>query len=225
MTPQSIPQRQRGVSRPSETYRAFRREALKAERRLAKKLAKPKKAEPLDPTRPLPEGLSWYVFTTNPNQEYAVAQWLEKNGLMTLTPLETRIKLRGKMRGGQKQPRDIYQVPLFPRLVLCGFNARPNWYSIMDHHHITGVLGINKEPMAMRKGEAERIRESSEALRVPTESKPLQIGGKALVVAPGLFVGHVVEITSLAGKFAEIKQNWFGQERTVKVKVDDLEAA
>lgn len=185
------------------------------------------KVEPLDPTRELPRCLSWYALTVAPNREYSVAHWLEDRGDMTIVPLETRVRLKAKARGGKHHSRDLYQIPLFPRMVLVGFAAPPNWLVTMDHFHITGVLGFNGEPAVMRRGEAERLRESSEALRQAGAGKPLAKGGKAVVVAPGLFCGHVVGIETITKneKKAMVIQNWFGQERIVEMNVDDLVAA
>jgi transcription antitermination factor NusG len=189
-------------------------------------VAKPKQ-EPLDPSRPLPVGLAWYVLVTSPNREYQVAHWREGHGDMTLCPLETRAKLIDNRRGGKRQQRSLYQVPVFPRLVMVGFNSAPNWLEVMDNFHIVGVLGFNGTPAVMRKGEAERIRASSESLRQIKVPKPLVEGGAARIVAPGMFIGHVVEISSLSenGKRAKTIQNWFGQKREVEMSADDLEAA
>lgn len=189
------------------------------------------KPKPLakDPTRPIPQGLAWYVFLVTLNREYKVADWLETElGHFTLTPLETRFKLQDRSRGGAKEARIPYQVPLFPRLVLAGFADAPNWLKVMDNYHIQGVLGWNGTPARMRNGEAERIRMASEALRKARYEavvKPLEPGEKARIVAPGMFINHIVEITSVQGKKAKMIQNWFGQPTEVEMFISDLERA
>lgn len=185
-------------------------------------IVKPKPA-PLDPSRPLPFGLEWYVLITQPNREYHVAHWREELGDMTLTPLETRVRLMDNQRGGKFALRTFYQVMVFPRLVMVGFNSQPNWLAVMDNYHITGVLGFNGTPAPMRKGEAERIAASSEALRSAKLPKPLEAGGRARIIAPGMFTGHVVEIASLHGKRGFMIQTWFGEKRIVEMKLEDLE--
>ena len=188
-----------------------------------KVIVKPKPA-PLDPARPLPFGLEWYVLITQPNREYHVAHWREELGDMTLTPLETRVKLADNERGGRFALRKFYQIPVFPRFVLVGFFTQPNWLAVMDNYHITGVLGFNGTPAPMRKGEAERIRESSEALRQVAHPIRLEDAKRARIIAPGLFTGHVVEIASLQGKKVRTIQDWFGQKREVEMHIDDLES-
>lgn len=143
---------------------------------------------------------------------------------MTLVPLETRVKLMDNQRGGRFAQRTFYQVPVFPRMVLVGFASHPNWLQVMDNYHVTGVLGFNGTPTAMRAGEAERIRLSSESLRNVKVPKPLEVGGKARIVGPGLFSGHVVDIASLHGKRGFMVQEWFGEERIVEMNIADLEA-
>jgi hypothetical protein len=187
-------------------------------------IVKPK-PQPLDPAREFSPNLQWYVLVVLPNREYHVAHWREGRGDMTLTPLETRVKLMDNQRGGKFALRTFYQVPVFPRLVMCGFSSPPNWLEVMDNYHIQGVLGFNGTPARMRKGEPERIRTTSEALRHIKEPKPLAVGEKARIVAPGLWVNHVVDIKALNGKKARIIQNWFGSERETEVEIKDLEAA
>lgn len=187
-------------------------------------IVKPKPL-PLDPSRDFSPDLQWYVLVVQPNREYHVAHWREERGDMTLTPLETRVKLMDNQRGGKFALRTFYQIPVFPRLVMCGFSSPPNWLEVMDNYHIQGVLGFNGTPARMRKGEPERIRTTSEALRHIKEPKPLAVGEKARIVAPGLFCGHVVEIASLHGKRGFMVQEWFGEKRIVEMKLADLEAA
>jgi transcription antitermination factor NusG len=189
-----------------------------------KVIIKPRQS-PLDPARPFASFLQWFVITTSPLREYVVAHWLEEIiGAMTLCPLETRVKLMDNHRGGKFALRTFYQIPVFPRMVMVGFSSHPNWLQVMDHYHIAGVLGFNGTPEPMRKGEAERIRASSECLRTVKVAKPLEAGGKARIIAPGMFTGHVVEIASLHGKRGFVVQNWFNEKRIVEMQIDDLEA-
>lgn len=181
---------------------------------------------PLDPARSLPIGLGWYVLTTEAHREYQVAHWLEDRvdlDLPTLVPLETRWRLMDKRRGGGKPPRVRYQVPLIPRVVIVGCHGEFQ-FEAMDSLFVTGVLGIDGVPCPMRQGEAERLQAASEGLRKSVEPKPLRAGGSATVTAPGLFMGHIVEVASLTGKRAKVIQNWFGERREVEVAREDLEA-
>ena len=177
---------------------------------------------PLDPARPLPSGLDWYVLTTEPRREYQVAHWLEAEDIPTLVPLETRWRLRDKRRGGGRPPRVRYQVPLLPRIVIAGFDGAFR-FEVMDSFFITGVLGIGGIPTPMRQGEAERLQAGSERLRRFAEPRALAVGGKAVVTAPGLHQGRIVEINSLVGKMAKLK-SWFESAQDVIMKQEDLEA-
>lgn len=181
---------------------------------------------PLDPRRPLPEGLAYYVLTTAPKREFHVARWLEEQELaFSFTPLQIRWISKTRHIRGRNRPRTRIEVPLVPRVVIAGFRGIPPWLTLDDNRHITGVLGVGGVPTAMRAGEAERLRETSAALLVPKVEKPLVPGAKAKVTAVGLFEGHVVEVTSISGKWAQVIQSWFGTTREATVSVLDLEAA
>ena len=181
---------------------------------------------PLDPTRPLPRGLAWYVLTTEPQREHVVANWIEASGWAALVPLETRWRIpRSLKRGGDRQKREAYQIPLLPRMVLAGFPDAPQWLTVMDRYGVTGVLGINGTPAATRPGEAERLQASSEGLRKATAPRPLAAGAKATITAPGPLQGHVVEVVSIHGRHAKIVLQLFGASREAEIPVDELEAA
>lgn len=179
----------------------------------------------LDPARPIPSGLDWYVITTEPAREDVIARWLEEQGYFTLTPLETRWRLAKPRCGGKSRKREAYQVPLLPRMVLVGFAEPPRWLAVMDRYGITGVLGINGAPVPMRRGEAERLQQASERLRRQSGPRAVKAGSKARIAAPGLFLGHVVEVRSITGKTARIVQQLFGAAREVEIALDDLDAA
>lgn len=186
-----------------------------------------KQPEPLSPQRKIPDGLLWYVLQVQFGREYSVARWLEADGqAFTLVPLETRWRVKDKRRAGKRAVREAFQVPFLPKMVLVGFMDRPNWLSVMNHFHITGVLGHNGTPQSMSVREVLRIQANSEASRLATVvEKPFEQGGKARIVAPGMFCGHVVEIMLLKGKKARIAQKMFGAVREVDISTDDLEAA
>ena len=185
---------------------------------------------PLDPLRPLPAGLSWYVLTTSPQREYVVARWLEDRGWHSLVPLDKRWKLSDPKRGGKKQERTAYMLPLLPRMVIAGFHVTPPWLTILDHQHIHGVLGVDHTPVALRRGEPELLQAISHALVSHKPSHSLAPGGKALVTAPGPLQGQLVEVGTVRGKKAIIAAvfNQFGRQAlpfVMEAMVEDLEAA
>ena len=189
-------------------------------------MIRPRKPIPLDPSRPIPPGLEWYVLTTAPKREHHVAHWLEGQGWRTLVPLATVWKIRDKRRGYNKRTSRVrMQVPVIPRIVMVGFATTPPWLTIRENWHIIGVLGDAGAPIPMRRGEAERLQIASQPLLNAPATQPLKIGGRASIAAPGPFSGHIVEIKELTGKWATVIQSWFGGEVTVKIATDDLEAA
>jgi len=146
--------------------------------------------DPLNPARVLPQGREWYVLTVTPRREYAIAHWLEGQGIFSLVPLEKRWRLsdpKRKGRGGRKHAREAYMVPLMPRLVIAGFADPPRWLDILDHQHIAGVLGINHTPVPLRQGEPEALRAISYALSTQKQCHALAPKGKALVTSPGAY--------------------------------------
>jgi transcription antitermination factor NusG len=175
--------------------------------------------EPLDPRRPLPEGRQWFVLTCSPKREFTVARWLEEQRLaMSLTPLQIRFFSPTRHVRSKTRQRKRMAVPLVPRIVIAGFIGPVPWLTLDDCRHITGVLGIAGSPVAMRPGEAERLRETSAALLIPTPDKPVLPGAKARLTTPGLFEGHLVEVSSISGKWAKVIQSWFGSTREVRVE-------
>lgn len=186
--------------------------------------------KPLDPMRPLPAVATWYVLEVAPQREYRVAHWLEAMGFASLVPLETRTRIaRGKTRsaGRKKQAREIYQLPLIPRMVLLGTTGPLPWLTILDHQHVTGAIGIDGMPLAMRAGEAERLQAASEYLRLLAAPRPLKIGSRAYVTKPG-WAGRIVEITDLPerGRWARVKGCFAADpERIAVVDREELEAA
>lgn len=183
--------------------------------------------EPLDPRRPLPEGLDWYVLTTEPKREFHVAHWLEDSGWSSLVPLQYRLRAVTRHGRGRNVKRNRVEMPLIPRIVIVGFSEAVPWLQVGSHRHVTGVLGVNGMPIAMRRGEAERLQRKSAELLLPKKEIQFKPGDQAKVPRVGWMEEHhrIVEIASIQGKWATVIQSWFGTARGVKVAVDDLEAA
>jgi transcription antitermination factor NusG len=188
--------------------------------------------EPLNPGRPLPHGCTWYVLTTNPQREYTVQHWLEdqERNWFTLVPLDKRWRLTDRRSGGKNKKREAYMVPLLPRMVIAGFREPPPWLYILDHQHITGVLGINHEPIPLRQGEPELLRAISYALAAKGPAHAIAPGGKALVTCPGPLQGAMVEVGTLKGKKAVITAIFDGMDKkglpfVMEALIDDLQAA
>lgn len=181
---------------------------------------------PLDPRRELPAGLRWYVLTTEPKREFHVAHWLKDQGLFSLVPLVYKLQTANRHGARRNLKRGKIEMPLIPRVVVVGFETAPQLHVLAeDCWYITGILGIDGEPIPMRQGEAERLRlTSAELLRPKPDLRP---GDRAKLTRLGFRDEYldVVEIKSLNGKHAKIIQSWFGAEREVTVAVEDLEAA
>ena len=185
---------------------------------------------PLNPLRPIPTSLQWYVLTTNPNREYTVAHWLEAQGWFTLVPLDKRFKLENPKRGGKNKSRVAYYVPLIPRHVIAGLAAPPPWLTVLSRQHVTGVLGINHNPGRLRHGEPELLRAASHGILDAAATHHPKPGGKALVTAPGPLQGLLVEVGTMQGRKAIISAIFDGFDRkplpfVMEANVDDLEAA
>lgn len=188
----------------------------------------PDPVSPLNPARPIPDGLTWFALISRRAREYRAARWLEEKlgNVFTLVPLETRTKSKGA-RGGVNIPKAEYQVPVMPRIVFAGFSTPPNWLGIWDGDdtmsNIVAAIGNQGTPSPMRISEVERFRSSLEADRAALGLPTLKIGSTARFVGAGPFQGHVVEIEALGPKFASVAANWFGPVK-VKVRRGDLEA-
>lgn len=183
----------------------------------------------LNPARILPEGLRWYALISKTSREARAAHWLETEieGCMTLVPLETRFRSKGK-RGGVRHFRKVnaeYQLPLMARYVFAGFADQPNWLHIFNSPHITGAINWYGTPSEIPAFQVERFRDKSEAQRLAAGLPVLKIGTKARFVGDGVFQDHLLEIASLGAKSAEVWAEFLGAKRKIRVNRDDLEAA
>lgn len=180
---------------------------------------------PLDPRRSLPDGLSYYVITTASKREFNVARWLEAEcDAFTIVPLVYR-PLSPRWRGVKYAIKmGKAEMPLIPRIVVAGMELPPSAGVLSEvNRHITGVLGINGEPMPLRTGEPERLLEISAALMKPV---PIyKSGDKVKMPMAGYGSAGVVEVSSVRGRWAHVIQSWFGIEREVRVPLENLEAA
>jgi transcription antitermination factor NusG len=181
---------------------------------------------PPDPARPLPKSRRWFAICTYPTKEAQAAWWLEGAGHHALVPLETRWKLaRGAKRAGKTARRVRYQVPLLPRIVLCGMTGFPDWLKILAFPGISGVIGTNGEPIPLRPGEAERIQASSEAVRHAPQGREHKVGQMVRVVIPIPEISNrVVQIEGFDGTVARLT-GLFPWASKVTVATDDLESA
>lgn len=193
------------------------------------------KAEPLNPARPIPHGLTFYVLIVNNRRIHSVAHWLEERGWFTLVPLEKRWKIakgqsfHGK-RGGARVKRESYVLPLLPGKIVLGVKGEVPWLTIREHQHISNVLGVDGVPAPLRHGEPEMLRAISVALSEIRPYKALKPSGTAFVSGPGVFQGKRVEIGSLEGRNAIITAIFDGLQKvplpvTIRIAQDDLEAA
>jgi hypothetical protein len=189
----------------------------------------PQPLQPLNPARPLPQGLTWFALISKAAREFKAAHWLEETygNCMTLIPLETRYRTKGHRGGVLKYSKAQYQVALMPRIIFAGFPSPPNWLSIWDGDEIfsgiLGAIGTNGTPLSMRHSEVERFRSNLDHDRANAGLPVLQIGGRAMFVGDGVFNGHILDIEGLDEKSAVVAQDWFGAKRSVKVSRDDLE--
>lgn len=168
------------------------------------------------------------MLTTAPKREFQVARWLEEErGAYTLVPLIHRWRTSKRHGPSRNLQRVKTELPLIPRIVVVGLASPPQASELSrSYRHITGVLGIAGSPAAMRPGEVERLRETSVGLLQPRNPARFKAGDRVRMPVPGYGGEHViVEISSLTGKWAKVKQSWFGAEREVPVEVDKLEAA
>jgi transcription antitermination factor NusG len=205
-------------------YASLNRRKLTDEEREARDNAKRLERQFPNPLRPIPSGLTWYALETAPHKEAKVCHFLEPH-TFALVPLETREKRStSAKRGGKNRTRKSYQVPVIPRLVFAGFLGPPNWLQVLSLSHIRGILGtgMSRTPVTIPEAEIRRIAKNTERLKELGKG-PLKTGFAKLLV--GVLEGHTVEVLSiddLTG-VAMTKQRWFGSERVVSAKIDDLE--
>jgi len=189
---------------------------------------------PPDPKQDIPPDYTWYALEVLPKQEFKVANWLKSQGFAVIVPVETRFRLvkgatpanRGAGRKAKKEP---YQIPVIPRLVVIGSWGPIPWFVVLnDRQHRAKVITMAGVPLKLRRNDAERVRDISEIIRRQAEPKPLSVGGKAVVVAPGMMVpaGRTVEVHQLPkGRYAYILGCFdIAPEKIVKIEKDKLEA-
>lgn len=167
----------------------------------------------------------WHALRTEAQKEFLAQMLLDRRGLRTFVPVETKWK-----RVGPKKTRTPHQYPLLPRYIFvsAGGKAFP-WHEVlrMKGLPVQGVVTFDGYPaeissesmgkLAKLSGQSFRTRET----RIHKAFSP----GDMVRVPQTYFEEWSIPLLSIKGKVAEVMLDMFGEKRVVKVPVDRLEAA
>ena len=200
-----------------------RSKAARAARALAKAnqqaVAKAKK-EPLDASRPIPQGLRLFVIRVASQREFEAARALEDMGWFTITPLRRDSALKSAKRGGKREPRNTVIRPQLAGYMLAGFPRAPNWYSFEGNKLVFGPINRNGVPLQLSEKQIERFQvEASKIVMVESLKK-----GSRVRLTEGPFAGHECDITRIKGGVATVLKYIFGADHEMNVPVESLEA-
>jgi transcription antitermination factor NusG len=175
--------------------------------------------------REFPPNAIWYAMAVGPRREFQVAQWLEENDWFTLVPTCEKWSLKTKGRGGKRQPRIKQIVPELGGFVFAAPLTNPNWLALERCWHLRGPLNVSGVPIPLSGRQVSRFHTEAIAASLRARQKLSLAPGRRARITNGAFSGLELDITKIQGAWAETIQDWFGERRTVKVRIEDLEAA
>lgn len=165
---------------------------------------------------------NWYAIRTAPQREFAIEQILRLRGVTAFVPTETKWR-----RVGAKKKRTPVQRPMLPRYIMIQY---PDPWAIvraMQGRGVCGVVCFSGVPARIPDHAVSWLARRSGAA-VPTRSVPVHRAftpGDRVEIVSGPFQGWCVELTEIKGEVGKVLLEMFGTERTVPVRLDQLEAA
>jgi len=169
--------------------------------------------------------VTYYAVITEPSKEIAVRHMLKKAGETTFIPAFVKRQKAGK--GKRKL------IPIIPRLVFVRAPDEPETRSLWMYR-IKQVRGV-KEFFTLGKGQPPASTSDEKVSRFKTQivtdvkaskvRQPAVRKGKQARIKAGAFTGSKAQVTFLKGNRAKVLGFFFGSEREIEIRADNLEAA
>jgi transcription antitermination factor NusG len=216
--------------------RSKQQRIARAEAKANEKARLEEQRKPLDPARPIPQGLLWFALSVKSRSEFQVARWLEERQWFTLVPTkQVKTIINGK-RGGKHRKETVKTYAELSGFVFAALPHYPDWISLESCRDIYGPLATQGTPMMLSEREATRFQQNAalstqEALerasmadRLTRLRKALERGGTAKIT-DGPFRSFTIQVLSLKGDIARGSMSLFGGDTIAEFHLEQLDAA
>jgi transcription antitermination factor NusG len=175
--------------------------------------------------------MSWFVLQTAPNREFKAAEALRERGYTVYLPaIERDIKASRYIKRSRKKWEPLFNRYVFVHRLIPWREMRYDDPRCLKDRAgrrlLTGLVAVSgaAEPIdeAIIGKIADTVREIERKQKAP--AKRLKIGDVGLIKS-GPLEGKSGEIVALTKGEAEIAMKIFGAVRTVRARLDALEAA
>lgn len=165
----------------------------------------------------------WYALRTAPQKEYTAQMLLDRRGIRTFLPVETKWK---RVSRHKKEP---ISCPSYPRYLFVGAEKQFPWHDVlrMKGLPVTGVVTVNGLPAPIAPSAIEKLAKlSGNCFRTrETRVNKSFVPGDMVRVPETYFEDWSIPLISIKGKMADVLIDMLGEKRVVQVPVDRLEAA
>jgi transcription antitermination factor NusG len=165
----------------------------------------------------------WYCLKTAPLKEKTVQMILDRKGIRTFLPVETKWKRTGRHK---KEP---CTYPLIPRYLFAGAEQQFPWHDVLrlTGLPITGVVSFDGFPAEIPQDAIEKLGKLSGNSFATRETKVHKsfVPGDVVTIVDGAFKDWCVPVESINGPNATVLLELFGTTREVDVPMTSLEAA
>lgn len=165
--------------------------------------------------------MTWYALTTVPQKEFLAEAILRQRGFDTFLPVHKKWRRPNKFI----RERRLISYPLMRGYI---FVREPLWVELFRLRIVTGVVGIEGEPMPISDGsmahffKAEFMPRPEEKYMKP--HKEFKVGDMAEISA-GPLAGRILHISDIHGKSARAVLDLLGKDTPIEIDLENLEAA
>lgn len=171
--------------------------------------------------------LTWYIFRTEPQREFAAEEALGRAGLAAMVPREYTSQIR---RHGPRREARLKRQPRMSGYILVGFDGPVNWFRLFDQREgfggtVFSVLGRNGIPAEVPPAVMSKIqRDNSELSPSGSGRKNFAVGYEA-TITHGAHAGYSGKVVDIKGDLVSFVQPWLGSDRLFTTTLDKVAAA
>lgn len=171
----------------------------------------------------------WYVLRIMTGQELTIERWISRDGFATFCPVRREYRYRNQVARAKKRKHQA-KYPLLPGYVFFGLsNQTPSWSALWRYSAIIGVIGDHGIPRRCQHRPLADLmqRHARGEFTAPdihahmATYREFSIGDNVTTI-DGSLNGKVI---SLTGSKARVLMDFFGAERIVEARTENLVAA
>lgn len=169
--------------------------------------------------------MTWYCLRTAPLKEFTVQMLLDRRGISTFIPVETKWK-----RIGPKKKKEPISYPMVPRYIFVSSDQRQfPWHEVLRLKGlpVSGVVTCDGQPASISQQAMQKLwRMSGNSFRTrQTRVHKSFVPGDKVTIVEGAFKDWSVPVESIKGPVAEVLIPLFNSTQRVRVRLENLEAA